>query len=211
MFDPFHREALMQRRDRRSNPRRIASHQNASQWPAMATNTYPELSVGRETSLPHHANRSRSATADAALEFGRFRVLLRQRQLLADGIPVELGTRAFDLLLALLEADGSLLTKKELLGRVWPGIVVSEENLKVQVSALRKALGADREVIRTEFGRGYRFTGVLCSDAAADGYQRLTPAKLWSTPTLPSRVSGPGLGKGPQTWRQSLRCGFSLS
>jgi DNA-binding winged helix-turn-helix (wHTH) protein len=167
MFDPFYREALMQRRDRRSNPRRIASHQNASQWPAMATNTYPEPSVGRETSLPHHANRSRSATADAALEFGRFRVLLRQQQLLADRVPVELGARAFDLLLVLLEADGSLVTKKELLSQVWPGIVVSEENLKVQVSALRKALGADRDVIRTEFGRGYRFTGVLRSNAAA--------------------------------------------
>ena len=104
------------------------------------------------------ANRSGSVTDDAALLFGRFRVLLRQRQLLADGVPVELGTRAFDLLLVLLEADGSLVSKEELLSRVWPGIVVSEENLKVQVSALRKALGADRDVIRTEFGRGYRFT-----------------------------------------------------
>jgi DNA-binding winged helix-turn-helix (wHTH) protein len=96
-----------------------------------------------------------------------FRVLSRQQQLLADRVPVELGARAFDLLLVLLEADGSLVTKKELLSRVWPGIVVSEENLKVQVSALRKALGADRDVIRTEFGRGYRFTGVLRSNAAA--------------------------------------------
>jgi DNA-binding winged helix-turn-helix (wHTH) protein len=85
------------------------------------------------------ANRSNPAIRDAALEFGRFRVLLRQRQLLADGVPVELGTRAFDLLLALLEADGLLLTKEELVSRVWPDVVVSEENLKVQVSALRKA------------------------------------------------------------------------
>ena len=61
------------------------------------------------------------------LEFGRFRVLLRQRQLVADGVPIELGTRAFDLLLALLEADGSLVTKDELLSRVWPGIVVAGE------------------------------------------------------------------------------------
>src|SRR5205807_7920043 len=119
--------------------------------------------------LQHDSNLPRAGTSDAALEFGRFRVLLRQRQLFADGVPVELGTRAFDLLLALLEADGSLIGKEELLSRVWPGIVVSEENLKVQVSALRKALGADRDVIRTEFGRGYRFTGVLCSDGAADG------------------------------------------
>jgi Transcriptional regulatory protein, C terminal len=67
----------------------------------------------------------------------------------------------FDLLLVLLEADGSLVTKEWLLSRVWPGVVVSEENLKFQVHALRKALGADRDLILTEFGRGYRFTGVL--------------------------------------------------
>jgi DNA-binding winged helix-turn-helix (wHTH) protein len=51
------------------------------------------------------------SAAESSLEFGRFRVLLRQRLLLADGVPIELGTRAFELLLALLEADGSLVTK----------------------------------------------------------------------------------------------------
>src|ERR1700746_425505 len=102
---------------------------------------------------------------EAALEFGRFRVLLRRRRLLADGVPVELGTRAFDLLLVLLEADGALVTKEELLDRVWPGVVVCEQSLKVQISALRKALGADRNLIRTEFGLGYRFIGILRSNA----------------------------------------------
>jgi DNA-binding winged helix-turn-helix (wHTH) protein len=126
----------------------------------------PEPALLRENPLRHSVNASSSATADAAVEFGRFRVLLRRRQLLADSVPVELGTRAFDLLLVLLEADGLLVTKEELLTRVWRGIVVSEENLKVQVSTLRKALGADRDVIRTEFGRGYRFTGVIRSSAA---------------------------------------------
>jgi DNA-binding winged helix-turn-helix (wHTH) protein len=111
---------------------------------------------------------SHRATAGEALEFRCFRVLLRQRQLLADGVPVELGTRAFDLLLVLMEADGSLVTKEELMSRVWPGIIVSEENIKLQVSVLRKALGADRDLIRTEFGRGYRFTGVLGSNAATE-------------------------------------------
>jgi DNA-binding winged helix-turn-helix (wHTH) protein len=127
-------------------------------------------------------------------------MLLRRRQLLADGVPVELGTRAFDLLLVLLEADGLLVTKKELLNRVWPGIVVSEENLKVQMSALRKALGAHRDVIRTEFGRGYRFTGVLRWNSAADTSQRSRRAKLCSGRTL-----------FPQNCRQSLRCSFSSS
>jgi DNA-binding winged helix-turn-helix (wHTH) protein len=113
--------------------------------------------TGAEPAL-YRVNRLSPAAAPEALEFGRFQVLLRQRQLIADGVPIELGTRAFDLLLALLEANGSLVTKDELMSRVWPGIVVAEENLKVQTSALRKALGEDRDFIRTELGRGYRFT-----------------------------------------------------
>jgi DNA-binding winged helix-turn-helix (wHTH) protein len=96
--------------------------------------------------------------AEATLEFGRFRVLLRRRQLLADGQPIDLGTRAFDLLAVLLEADGLVVTKDEILHRVWPGRIVGENNLHVQISALRKALGPDRDLIRTDSGRGYRLT-----------------------------------------------------
>jgi DNA-binding winged helix-turn-helix (wHTH) protein len=117
----------------------------------------------RENPPPNGAYSSSPAAADAMLEFGRFCVLLRRRQLVADGVPIALGTRAFDLLLVLLEADGSLVTKEELMSRVWPGIVVAEENLKVQIAALRKALGEDRDFIRTEFGRGYRFTAAVRS------------------------------------------------
>jgi len=93
-------------------------------------------------------------------------VLRRQRLLLADGVPVELGTRAFDILIVLLEADGALVTHNEMQSRVWPGIVVARDNLKVQISALRKALGEDRELIRTENGRGYRFTAPVRVTAA---------------------------------------------
>ena len=103
---------------------------------------------------------------DTTLEFGRFRLSMRRRQLLADGVPVELGTRAFDLLMVLIEADGALVTKDELLALVWPGIFVDASSLKVQVCALRKALGEDRDFIRTEFGRGYRFTGATRPIAA---------------------------------------------
>jgi DNA-binding winged helix-turn-helix (wHTH) protein len=94
----------------------------------------------------------------AALEFGNFRILMRQRRLLAGGVPVELGTRAFDTLMVLIEADGALVTKVELQRRVWGDLVVSQDNLKVQVAALRKALGEDRGLILTDHGRGYRFT-----------------------------------------------------
>jgi hypothetical protein len=111
----------------------------------MTVNIRPTPSPRRRDPLPHRASCSRPATAASAdLEFGGFRVLLRRRQLLADGVAVELGGRALDVLLVLLEADGALVTKEELLSRVWPGVVVSEENLKSQVHALRKAPAVPR-------------------------------------------------------------------
>ena len=146
----------------------------------MNTNAYPEPVLCRKSPVPHHATWWSSVRAETAIEFGRFRVLLRRRRLLADDVPVEIGTRTFDLLLALLEADGALVTKKELLNRVWPSVVVSEENLKVHVSALRKALGADRDLIRTEFGRGYRFVGILRPNATAHPCRGPRRAKLRS-------------------------------
>src|SRR5258708_3979163 len=89
--------------------------------------------------------------------------LTRRRQLLADGVPVELSTRGFDLLMILLEAAESLVTKDELMSRAWPNTIVEENNLHVQMSSLRKALAPERDLIRTEFGRGYRFTGAVRS------------------------------------------------
>jgi predicted ATPase/DNA-binding winged helix-turn-helix (wHTH) protein len=90
--------------------------------------------------------------------FGRFRVLPQRRQLLDGDVTLELGSRAFDVLMVLLEARGSLVTKDELLDRVWPGTIVEENNIQVQVSTLRKALGEDRKLIQTVPQRGYRFT-----------------------------------------------------
>jgi DNA-binding winged helix-turn-helix (wHTH) protein len=144
----------------------------------MTMNIRPTPSARRRNPPPHGASWSRRTTAAGPnLEFGRFRLLLRRRQLLADGVPVELGTRAFDVLLVLLEADGALVTKEELLSRVWPGIVVIEENVRFQVALLRRALGADRDVIRTEFGRGYRFTATLRSNASPEAQECLTQSK----------------------------------
>jgi DNA-binding winged helix-turn-helix (wHTH) protein len=120
----------------------------------------------------HPLDRASRSAAEASLEFGRFRVLLRQRKLLADGVPIELGTRAFELLLALLETNGSLVSKEQLLARVWPGITVAQDNLKMQVFALRRALGEDRDYVRTEFGRGYRFVAPVRSPVAWSRRQR---------------------------------------
>ena len=93
------------------------------------------------------------------IQFGRFEIRMTERQLRADGQPVPLGSRAFDLLAALVARRDRMVAKSELLELVWPGLVVEENNLQVQVSTLRKILGA--QVISTVPGRGYRFTAVL--------------------------------------------------
>ena len=171
----------------------------------MTTTTGAETALYRENLPLNSVDRSSKAAAEGTLEFGRFRVLLRQRQLVANGVPVELGTRAFDLLLVLGEADGSLVTKDELFSRVWPGIVVAEENLKVQISALRKALGEDRDFIRTEFGRGYRFvTAVKPTGARQRGTRRLrlrqrTVSQLAPTRSFPASFNRTAcLSTGPK-------------
>ena len=91
--------------------------------------------------------------------FGRFEVRRHQSQLLADGKPVELGSRAFDVLMALIDSAGMLVAKSDLMERGWPGQAVEENNLQVQIHALRRALGRDRDLIQTVAGRGYRFVG----------------------------------------------------
>jgi len=103
----------------------------------------------------------------AAIRFRRFSLLPRTRRLLLDGETIDLGDRAFDLLVALLARPGALLTKHELIACVWPSISVEEGNLHVQISALRRALGKDRDVIRTVSGRGYMFVGEITMVALA--------------------------------------------
>src|ERR1700688_2565218 len=101
------------------------------------------------------------------VRFGRFLLLPQRRELRGGEVVVELGSRAFDILLVLVEARGALVTKDEILSRVWPDTVVEENNLVVQISALRKALGEDRDFIRTVSGRGYRVVAEIRTFAAA--------------------------------------------
>ena len=79
--------------------------------------------------------------APTAVDFGRFRLLSQRRQVLADNRPVELGGRAVDLLMALIEARGAVMSKDALIERVWPGRIVEENNLQAQISALRRPSG----------------------------------------------------------------------
>src|SRR5882757_7711780 len=91
-------------------------------------------------------------------EFDGWEVDLARRELRARGVPVPLGGRAFAIFAVLVESAGALVTKDELMARVWSGAIV-EENTEVHISAVRKALGADRGTLRTSFGRGYRLFG----------------------------------------------------
>jgi predicted ATPase/DNA-binding winged helix-turn-helix (wHTH) protein len=97
------------------------------------------------------------------LKFGRFQVLPHHREFFADGVPVAIGSRAFDVLMVLIEAGGGLVTKDEFLNRVWPGMVVEEHSLQFHISALRKVLGEDRGFIKTISGRGYRFVADIAT------------------------------------------------
>src|ERR1700760_2361577 len=101
---------------------------------------------------------SRSA---AGLAFGRYRLFPHRRELLCDDRPIKLGARALDVLMVLVETPGTLVSKDVLLARVWPDRMVEEGNLQAQVTALRRALGADRELIRTVPGRGYVFAAEI--------------------------------------------------
>jgi DNA-binding winged helix-turn-helix (wHTH) protein len=96
-----------------------------------------------------------------SIAFGRFRIFPHRRKLFAGDQPIKLGGRAFDLLLALIETPGAVVGKDALTSRVWPGRAIGENNLQTQISALRNALGAERDLIRNVAGRGYQFTGEI--------------------------------------------------
>ena len=105
----------------------------------------------------------------AGVAFGRFLLLPHRRELLAGGEAISLGARAFDVLMALVEARGEVVSKDALAARVWPGQIVQDTALQSQISALRAALGADRDLIRTVSGRGYQFVGEIRDDSSTSG------------------------------------------
>src|SRR6267378_1228374 len=101
-----------------------------------------------------------TSRGEHAFAFGPFRLVPIQRLLLEDDNPVRVGSRALDILTALVERPGELVGKHELMARVWRDTFVEEGNLKFQVGALRRALGdgrGGRRYIATSPGQGYRF------------------------------------------------------
>src|ERR1700746_1861833 len=105
----------------------------------------------------------------AGIAFGRFQLLPDRREVLAEGRPIKLGGRAFDVLITLIEGRGAVVNKDALMARVWPGRIVEEKRLAAQIAVLRAAFGAERELIRTVSGRGYQFTGEIRALSASPG------------------------------------------
>jgi predicted ATPase/DNA-binding winged helix-turn-helix (wHTH) protein len=129
------------------------------------------------------------------IAFGPFRLLAAQRLLLEGDKPVRLGSRAFDILAALVERPGEVVGKEELIQRAWPQTFVEEANLKIQVSALRRALGdgqrGHRYVI-TVTGRGYNFVAPvrLEEPLPAPLPRTIAPTGVHSLPLAVTRLVG---------------------
>jgi DNA-binding winged helix-turn-helix (wHTH) protein len=122
--------------------------------------------------------------AATAIAFGPFRVFLMQRLLTKSDKPIQIGSRAFDILVALLERPGELVSKEELIARVWPSTFVEQANLAVQIGGLRRALGDGRQGNRYILnipGRGYRFVAPVTIETSA------------SSETAAGMVDGEGL------------------
>lgn len=124
-------------------------------------------------------------TAADLVSFGPFVLDLAERRLKDRDSELRLGGRALDLLIALIERSGEVVSHNELLERVWPGMQVDESSLRVHMSALRKALGDGQSGTRfivNEHGRGYRFVGRI-GHGAAQGQ-----ASHGSAPGLPAQI-----------------------
>jgi predicted ATPase len=126
--------------------------------------------------------------APTSFEFGHFRIVPQRREVLAEGRPMELGDRAFDVLVALIEANGAVVSKHELMSRIWPGRIVEDNNLYAQIKALRRAF-ADRAPIRTVVGRGYQLTGDIRVRSA--GRDEGTARDVLAPPPTPTNLPAP--------------------
>jgi predicted ATPase/DNA-binding winged helix-turn-helix (wHTH) protein len=99
------------------------------------------------------------ASANLVYAYEQWEIDLGRRELRSRGIPVPLGGRAFEVVTVLVQSATELVTKDHMMERVWPGAIVGEGTLHVHISAVRKALGEDRAMLKTVSGRGYRLLG----------------------------------------------------
>jgi DNA-binding winged helix-turn-helix (wHTH) protein len=125
--------------------------------------------------------------------FGPFKLLREQRALLDAGKPVRLGSRALDVLIVLVERAGEIVSKEELIARVWQNTFVWDGNLKVHVGAVRKALRdghAGARYIANISGRGYSFVAPIDRVAQPVGPSSPVQQSTDNIPTSLTRIIG---------------------
>ena len=124
------------------------------------------------------------------VSFGPFSLAASERLLTKDGAPVELGARSLDILIALLSRPNEVVSKRELLARVWPDVTVEESSLRFHIASLRKALGDGKDgarYITTLAGRGYCFVASV-SRSSEQGPAVSAMAAGFPHANLPSRI-----------------------
>jgi predicted ATPase/DNA-binding winged helix-turn-helix (wHTH) protein len=129
---------------------------------------------------------------------GRWQLDLRRSELRADGVAIPIGMRAFEVIVVLAKSAGQVVLKDDLMRAVWPGMIVEEATLWVHVSAIRRALGPDRSMLRTVSRRGYRLMGnwivspieVSPSDPRGEGVEARAPQPLTNIPETPHDLIG---------------------
>ena len=126
------------------------------------------------------------------LSFGPFRLVASERLLTKDGVPVELGARTLDLLIALVSRPNEIVSKKDLLARIWPDVTVEEGSLRFHIAALRKALGDGQGGARYISHRGRaglllrgarsrgRATRTICARRMSPVFRKPTCLPAWS-------------------------------
>ena len=122
----------------------------------------------------------------AVLAFGPYRLLPLQRIVLRDGTPLQLGSRAREILVALVERAGELVEKRELLKRVWPDVIVEEATLRVHINSLRRALRegeAGALYVESVTGRGYRFVAPV-----TPAHEKIQTHSMPMAPSKPQNV-----------------------
>src|SRR5882757_9981856 len=125
-----------------------------------------------------------SAPRDDIVAFGRFRLLATERILEKDGARLKLGSRALDILIALIERAPNIVSKRELLARVWPDLVVDEGSLRFHIAALRKVLGDGQSgvhYVTNVTGRGYCFAAPILRSGAKSPLTESLPGERVAT------------------------------
>ena len=126
--------------------------------------------------------------SDEVISFGPFRLYAARRLIEREGVPLHLGSRALDILIVLVEQASKVVSKNDLMARVWPGVTVDEGSLRVHVAALRKALGdgeSGARYLTTLTGQGYCFVAPVTRSSAPKPLE----TKSGQAHNLPTRLT----------------------